>query len=214
MPNFVDDRGVIYIVYGLRAKDEAEQSIRALRAHCPWPITAIGDHKPKGATHHIPVGRVPGGAPVSARAVKVNLYAYSPYAHTLYLDADTRPKESLDAGWAALEAGWDLAIAPSWDPGFSLLGTDERGRLILTLGARYPLPLNSGVMFFGRSDRNAQFWRAWAEEWRRYRGQDQGALLLALQRAKPRVLVLGRQWNIRHTAKDAIIEHYFGRSAE
>lgn len=213
--NFVADRGVVYIVYGLRAKDGAEQSIKALRRHCPFPITALGDQKPKGATHLIPVERIPGGdAGESARAVKVGLYAWSPYKHTLYLDADTRPKESLDMGWAALRVGWDLAAAPSWDAGFELLGADERGRLILTLGARFPIPLNSGVMFFGRSDRLACFWQAWAEEWARYRGRDQGAMLLALQRAKPKTLVLGRPWNARHTANDAIIEHYFGRAVE
>jgi len=213
MPSFVHDRGVVYVVFGPRAADQAEQSIKALKLHSPWPIAVVGDQEPKGASRYIPVDRF-GDMGVSARAAKVRLYDWSPYEQTLYLDADTRPKQSLEAGWAALDRGWDLAAAPSLDPAFDRLGTDEKGGLILVLGARYPVPLNSGVMFFGRSDRLACFWREWATEWERYRGRDQGAMLLALQRTKPRVWLLGQPWNDRHSNAEAIIAHYFGAARE
>ena len=214
MSQFVADRGVIYIVFGPKAVDQAEQSIKALRRHCPWPITAAGDYKPKGATQYIPINRGADDMAASARAAKTSLYVWSPYEQTLYLDADTRPQQSLEAGWGALDRGWDLAAAPSLDPEFERLGADERGRLILTLGAGYPVPLNSGVMFFRRSDRLASFWREWAAEWGRYRGRDQGAMLLALERAKPRVWLLGQPWNDRPDSAGAIIAHYFGAAAE
>lgn len=212
MPSFVRDRGIVYIVFGPRAADQAEQSIRALRPHNPWPIIVVGDQEPEGATRYIPVDRS-GTMGESARATKVRLYAWSPYEQTLYLDADTRPRQSLDAGWAALDRGWDLAAAPSLDPAFGRLGADERGRLVMTLGARYAVPLNSGVIFFRRSDRLASFWRDWAAEWERYRGRDQGAMLLALQRTKPRVWLLGQPWNDRHDNTEAIVAHYFGAAA-
>ena len=214
MANFVDSRGVLYVVFGLRAKDEAEQSIKALKLHCPWPVHVVGDQKPKGATEFIQVDRIDGDPIVSSRAAKTSMYAWSRFESTLYLDADTRPRGDLSFGWTALDRGWDLALAPSWDPSFERLLRDEVGATIIEIGSRYPLPLNSGVIFFRRSDRASHFFKTWMEEWRRWRGRDQGALLRAICRGKPRLLVLGRSWNTYHNKTDALVAHYFGRAEE
>lgn len=145
------------------------------------------------------------------RWAKVNLDALSPWSYTLYLDADTRIHGVLESGWAILRSGWDIAIAPSTVQGGDILwhvDEEERAATIAELGYQ-PLQLQGGVIFFRKCEAVKDFFAAWREEWERWRGQDQGALLRAMHRSPVRMWMLGRDWN-----GGALIQHRYGAAKE
>jgi hypothetical protein len=75
------------------------------------------------------------------------------------------------------------------------------------LGNPDPLQLQAGVMWIAR-DRCRNLWAAWRAEWQAAGGgQDQGALLRALDKSPVRVFPLPQLWNSRN---GAVVEHHFG----
>jgi hypothetical protein len=196
--------GVLYVAYGPHAVKEATESVRTLRRHHDWPVAVIGNEI--GGTDCIdcPDHGLPGRWP------KVNIMRLSPYRWTLYLDADTRIHGRLDIGFRILADGWDLVIVPSEIQGKPLhhLDAGERDVTLNELGDRFPLMLNTGVMWFRRSERLGRFSEEWRREWQRFRRHDQGALLRALERCPVRLWLLGRDYN-----GGEIVEHRFGKAA-
>ena len=71
----------------------------------------------------------------------------------------------------------------------------------------FPLMLNTGVMWFRRSERLDRFSQEWRREWRRFKRHDQGALLRALEKCPVRLWLLGRDYN-----GGEIVEHRFGKA--
>lgn len=198
--------GVVYIAYGQNAIREATESIRSLRAYHPdWPIAAIGDRIP--GIHHIDC--LDEGRP--GRWAKVNLLDLSPYEQTLYLDADTRPRGKLDIGFHVLTGDWDLVMIPSVRAAQPLhhLTSDERTLTLNELGEAFPVMLNTGVMWFSKSDRMKRLFAEWRAEWLRFKQHDQGALLRALKRCPVRLWLLDRDYN-----GGEIVEHRFGKAAK
>jgi len=194
------DCGVVYIAYGWRAVKEAGYSIATLRQHNDLPVTVIGE-RVQGAEHvefdgHNSMGRW----------AKCNLDRLTPYAHTLYLDADTRIHGNVSAGFTLLQ-DWDVAMAPSTVQGDGILwhvSEEEREATYAELG-RHLLQLQGGMMFWRKNERTAAFFQAWREEWERWRGQDQAALLRALHRTPLRLWLLSNEWN-----GGSLIEHRYG----
>ena len=188
--------GTIYVAYGERAKQETAKSAASLRRHNDLPIITIDET----------VFDRPGPG---ARWAKLNVDRLSPFDYTLYLDADTRVNGDVSAGFGMLGDGWDLLIAPSVNQGhecFRHIGQIENQATLDELENPFPLQLQAGVMFFHR-ERCARLFAAWRDEWLRFKGQDQAALLRALNREPVRVLLLGRAWN-----GGELIEHLFGRA--
>ena len=188
--------GTIYVAYGERAKQETAKSAASLRRHNDLPIITIDET----------VFDRPGPG---ARWAKLNVDRLSPFDYTLYLDADTRVNGDVSAGFGMLGDGWDLLIAPSVNQGhecFRHIGQIENQATLDELENPFPLQLQAGVMFFHR-ERCARLFAAWRDEWLRFKGQDQAALLRALNREPVRVLLLGRAWN-----GGKLIEHLFGRA--
>lgn len=143
-----------------------------------------------------------------SRWAKVNLDRWSPFCSTLYLDADTRIYTDVSAGFEILDAGWDMAISYSIQQGDASLrhiGEADRQATLRALCCAEVLQLQAGVMFFDKSVIVKRFFSAWRQEWSRFEGQDQGALLRALERVPLRVWLLGREWN-----GGTIIGHRFG----
>ena len=200
MPTEEVSRGVCYIAYGWRAVKEAGYSIATLRQHNDLPVTVIGE-RINGA-HHIEFGDNGIG-----RWAKVNLDRLSPYDYTLYLDADTRVHGPIGAGFDALHGGWDISICPSTKQGSEALwhvDAEERTATYLEVGANL-LQLQGGVFFFRKSPQVHTLFAAWREEWQKWRGQDQAALLRALHRRPVRLWLLDNDWN-----GGALIEHRYG----
>ena len=195
--------GVVYVAYGANALKEARLSAESLaRVHREWPVTVISDHE---------VGWAPSiewenrGTP--GRWAKVNLDQLSPFEDTLFLDADTRVYGDLWIGFNLLERGWDMVMVPSKPQEQYILEhlTDWERMTTLTECRIEPLQLNTGVIWFGKTNRVKLLFRQWRLEWERFQDKDQGALLRALERYKPRIALLGRPFN-----GGAVVGHRFG----
>lgn len=190
-------RGVCFVVYGETAEFEYQQAREVLRRH-NLPI-------------FVQRSRVESFGPLSdmqqSRYAKVSTMAWSPFTDTLYLDADTRVLGDLKAGWGALCHGWDIAITPSQNQGHDWLwhvGEDERKYTREALGFE-PLQLQAGVFFVRRSPATSQLFSRWRNEWLRFKGQDQAALLRALYALPVNVYLLSRHFN-----DGAVISHRWG----
>lgn len=204
-------RGVAYIAYGAPAHREAWLSIQSLHELHALPVTLVGDMKSpyqkdfEGANLFTKASQ-------KARWAKTSLDQWSPYDHTLFLDADTRVHEDLSVGFRALSAGWELVIVPSKPsvPGRTLwhLTTNEVVHTLNTLNYPSPIMFNSGVFFFRKTPRVKRMFAAWREEWLEFKDKDQGALLRALHRAPVSILLLGSAFN-----GGEVVEHLYGRAA-
>lgn len=201
-------RGVIYVAYGEPAYAEARASIVSLKHHDPaLSVTVIGDRRllPERGIGFIYAPE----EDIGGRWAKLNIDLTSPYDYTLYIDADTRVRQSVLTGFSILEAGWEFAIMPSrhqhkndwmWH-----VGEQERHMTENQLGP--VLALQGGVWFMRKTDAVHEFFAAWRKEWERFKQTDQAPLLRALYKHPIKVWILGYPWN-----KGAIIEHRYGRA--
>lgn len=108
-----------------------------------------------------------------------------------------------------MQDGHDMAMAISSNQGGECLwhvDKRERDKTLLELG-REPLQLQAGVMFFRKTKRTNKLFATWKSEWLRWKGQDQAALLRALQQVPVKLHLLGRPWN-----GGAVVAHLFGRA--
>jgi len=112
----VSNRGVVYVAFGERARDEAGQSIAVLGEYNTLPVAVVSEC-PLGDTRHIQWCGVDKGA----RWPKVNLNQLTPWEQTLYLDADTRPRTDVSVGFDILDDGWDMVMTPSAAQGRDVL---------------------------------------------------------------------------------------------
>lgn len=204
-------RGVVYVAYGEKAVAEAEQSIASLRrVHPDLVVDAISD---VGFCGNVPMDR--GGeftqlSPVQkSRLAKTVLHQWSQFDLTLYLDADTRVYQPLDAVFEMLLDGWEMVICPSANQGDELMwhiNPNERAATLEELGYA-PLQLQGGVFAFRKCERVEAFFDTWRAEWRRWQDQDQAALLRALSHVPLRMCLLGHPFN-----GGAVIGHRFGQA--
>lgn len=187
--------GVVYVAYGKQAEQEARLSIASLKRHNNLPVTVIT--KDFGLT-----------PAQNSRMAKVSLPELVDYERVLYLDADTRVRGDISAGFEMLD-NWDLAITASKNQGYEVFkhihNTEEKEQTLRELGNIRPLQLQAGVMFFHRERCTALF-AEWRRQWQRWQDQDQAALLRALAVEPVRVWLLGRCWN-----GGELVEHLFGR---
>lgn len=189
-------RGVAYIAFGDKAQAEAEKSIETLKNYHSWPITMAPMNKARTDVQ-------------KSRLAKVTLLNWSPYQDTLYLDADTRIRGPLDAGFQILDDGWDMAMVPSTNQGEDWLwhiGKEERQETYNYYEFQ-TVQLQAGMMFVRKNKATEALFARWSDEWERYADQDQGALLRALRESPVRIFLLGRPWN-----GGALINHLFGRT--
>ena len=198
----------MFVAYGDSARQECAKAIYSLRQHHDWPVTVMAEGPIEGAAHVYAPRLDPG-----VRLVKLNMDTLSPYESTLYLDADTRVRGDLSAGFGVLADGWEMAIAPSpRQHGDALGNCSERDRDATweTYGTRWLLALQGGVMFWRRCEAMSRLFAAWREEWARFRQMDQAALLRALWQVPVRLWLLGHDWNERN---GALLSHLHGRAA-
>jgi len=189
-------RGVVMVVYGERAEVSANRALTALGDICPdLPVTV----------YRQPIGGYTDAQ--QSRYAKVTLLDWSPYDYTAYLDADTQVYQPIDAGFEALENGFDLAISPSQNQTDNMLwhcGEEDKAATLREVGFQ-PLQLQAGVMFVARNYRTQALFTMWLAEWLRFEDQDQGALLRAFYQCPVKVWLLGSPWN-----GGAVIGHHWG----
>jgi len=197
-------KGVVYVAYGQGALREAKASIASLRKVHAWPISVVSDERIPGTNYISRAKRHDALSP--GRWAKTNLDLLSPYEPTLFLDADTRVFGKLDIGFDLLGRGWELVMIPSVSQGEqSLHHLSEVDRLATRLEVPEALQLNTGVMWFRKTEAVRAFFASWRDEWRRFKDKDQGALLRALVNNPVALCLLGRPYN-----GGAIVQHRFG----
>ena len=199
--------GICYVAYGEKAVQSCEVSLKsAKKIHPGIQVAVISDHKIPGAD----VSILQDEMDVGAREYKTQVYQYSPFEYTLYLDADTIVVGHLQAGFAALEAGWDVAAALDYrqtigridhlpqndiDACVSMIGTGE-----------YP-HLNTGMLFFRKCPEVKALYSLWHREWEVFHYRDQGAFVRAVFQSEAKVWTLAWQWNTHRPEKAAHILH-------
>ena len=196
--------GVLYIAFGDNARRQAQYSINYLRRFHDWPVSVIAESGVFDGADFIPFPDEDAGA----RWAKVNLDLITPYDMTLYMDADTRTQGDLSAGFEILSDGWELVIIPSPNQGDEVLwhcDSDDRIETFKDYGTSNVLQLQGGVFWFRKCDNVVRFFEAWRDEWQKFRGQDQAALLRAMMRAPVKTWLLGRPFN-----GGAVIKHLWG----
>ena len=201
-------RGIIYVVYGKRARDEFYQSFSILRRYNDYPVSIISNHPyPEIGVNWIEFPDKDTGG----RGAKLNIDLLSPYDHTMYIDADTRPYQSIHDGFRPLDDGWDFVVAFSSQQERNFLWKCSKEEVMRTMdiySSRRILSLQGGVFFFRKNSQVHEFFESWRQEWGRFSDQDQGAMLRAMALSPLRVWILGRPWN-----GGAVIGHLFGRAA-
>lgn len=196
------------MVYGQPAQVSANRSVKALKTLLPQlPVLVLGESGIQGA-RFLPWEKKDRGG----RWTKLNLDLVSPFEHTLYLDADTLPRQGdIERGFQMLEDGWELVLAHSQHQEGELfwhINEIERQHTLESIG-HVPVQLQCGVMFIRKCEAVHQLFALWRAEWERFKDQDQAALVRALYFNPVKTWLLGRPWN-----GGAMIEHRFGSARE
>lgn len=207
-----------YVARGVPAWHQAVGSIGTLARYLICPTVLMSDQDGAGLSaanvelkplYDLLPDCDPGG-----RMAKIRLLDFTPpdSTHVLYLDADTRIIGHLPAVYMASKGGFDLAICPSEQQGPELMwhiSEAERAQTLIELGDPEPLQLQGGIFLIARNERTVEFCRVWLEEWQRWRGPDQAALLRALHRVPLKLWLLGRAFN-----GGDVIQHRFGMARD
>lgn len=206
--------GVLYLCTG-NYHDMLNNSISSLRESNPsLPYHVLADR-----ALSIPFSWIPPLKGKASRHIKTNLFHYSPYDLTLFVDTDTVIAKAVDLENILGDA--DVAMALDADPrigrgaqvflnypGFTT--PDEVEETLNLCGTDFPF-YNSGVMIWRQSEKMESFFNRWHEEWRKYGRADQLALARALFKIAPTVKRLDSKFNYpvltNNFDRDKVIYH-------
>lgn len=156
---------------------------------------------------------------IGGRSVKTNLYNIAPqeWQYVLYLDADTEIIADVSQIFKWLDSGFDMIFTTNPQAHATIkdgIRPDNRAEYeetIELLGSADLFQLQGGVIAFARNERVEKFWNSWYQEWDKYGGRDQFALLRALHNNPVKYLLLGNEWNtILRDGVDLTIEDSAG----
>jgi hypothetical protein len=210
------NKGVLYLALGESYTRLATGSARTLRLHgYDGPVRVITDAPTRDLVdlecETLVVGSLPGG--FASRFHKTQLYRWS-FERTLFLDADTIVISAIDEVWDLL-AGHDIAMAPDLHPDVADViarSVNDPARrapeyqLMRELGLVDRRYYNSGVMLFDQNGRMARLFRHWHQEWNRFGGEDQLALVRAIDATGAKVSPLDSSWNRRPKSFSSVDE--------
>ena len=198
------------MAYGDAARTQCARSIAALFAHAPGINVAVVSEQPLQEVAHLHIYH-PEADP-GARTQKTSMYALSPFARTLFLDADTEVVASPAPGFNLLQCV-DVVIAQDCNRRFADCHWKdhlpaEHATTLSEIGLKGDvLYYNTGAIFFRRSERAAQFFARWHEEWQRWKRHDQMAFIRALHHSPVRLAVLRETWNTHVRANARFVWH-------
>ena len=229
------NRGVVYVAFGEKAKEEARKSIISMKAvGVDLPVASIGDVTIPGATPLLWSLQAPfhgnGQFSFCAGEVKPFLFELSPFQNTLYLDADTIIKKDFAAGFDYLKDN-DICVSyhtrktgEKWfvdeifgDPRLSApiseRSIEEREVTQRMIGDKRMPFINTGVIFFRMSNITREFFDTWYKEWQIFRDWDEQMAFHRAMCACPetKILLLPPIWNQKYENKDTIILHHMGK---
>ena len=186
--------------------------MESLSRHNNYPVAVVGDKAMPGRVPFVEMDDEDLTNMQRSRWAKVNLGEWSPFDHTCYLDADTRAYADISFGFQVLTDGWEFVIAPNVNQdGKNLMwhiGDDERAATLEEL-AYVPMALQCGVMYFRKCRAVFDLFKAWREEWLRWKQMDQAAFLRAIDRCQVKLWLLSEVFN-----GGAVIGHRFGATRE
>lgn len=207
--------GVVYVAFGETYLDQCMSSAGLLRRKVPDLSVRVLTNVPDvagcdGITFtHLDLPRE------RCHRVKTQVYKYSPFDRTLFLDTDTAVRSSgVRLGFDLLD-DFDVLFTPEvmWRSPAELRGKDypiaEN-----KIGYRYPLWVyNSGVMFFERCRGAYRLFDLWTRYFDELEiGRDQPSLAKAAQVCMDAndctIGWLNDQWNFPH---GTIVQHALGR---
>jgi hypothetical protein len=204
----IAEKGVLYVAYGVKAREQAQNSMQTLRRQMRGiPVAVVSDSELKGADYYIHHPEEDRGA----RTQKTQMYRLSPFKNTLFLDADTELISSPTPGFDLLNyvdlvLGQDvnrIFIENHWPH----LNQEEVTHTKKVIGTSQHMYFNSGVIFFRRNERVQAMMVAWYEEWCRWKMHDQMALLRAIHRFPVRIAPMRAPWNTHHRSGAAFVFH-------
>ena len=211
------DKGVVYVVYGEGAINQYRIARQHLgRVHPDWRVAYLSDARIQCRRGVPPATWLPhpdtGGG---VRDIKLKVDQLVPFEYCLYMDADTRCRYSMSAGWDMLRDGWDMLLSTTFAQQHRLFGhidtlgnaPGEKAATIEEVGGIPILALQGGAMWFHRHGPVFDFFECWREEWERWKGQDQAALMRALRRCPIKLWLLSRDWN-----GGSLLGHYHGHA--
>ena len=209
--------GVYIVAFGDPARKCAERCVASLRRHMPGLPVAVVSDRPLG------VGEIAIPAPdldIGGRWAKLNADMYAPreWEYVVYLDADTELMAPIHSLFAFLRDGWEFVICKDIDR-YGLASNmrrpdnvKEADATFKEIGSDQLLQYNGGVFGFRRGERMHEFFNVWRAEYDRWAKRDQGALLRAIHRCRPKLYVLTNSWNHateRYTLNaEVIIAHH------
>lgn len=204
------------IAYGDKAFSELTYCVNSLKESNPHiRVTCVGDRFSTERVHHfVHQPRFASTNPQKARWAKTNLFEFSPYDYTLYIDVDCRVYGDLSPIFGILRDGGELVITPAdGQHGANWLwhvSQPEREATAESMGF-YAQVLQGGVFAFRKTEAVEKFFAAWQTEYMKYKGEDQAALIRALQVSPVRLWLLGQPFN---GTPGTVISHLFGRTRE
>jgi len=206
-------KGILYVAYGPKAIAHVERGIIVLRKYNrKLPVAVISDQNVKGCTILI---KKP-DADIGARTYKTTIYFLSPFEQTLYLDADTELLCDPGSAFKLLNYA-DMAMAQ--DPirifnrnKWKGLVAAEIKYTIEATGGGELCYYNDGVILFKRNARVEALMKMWHEEWKRFKRQDQPAMLRAMYQCPVKLITMREEFNTHKQIAD-FVKHYHRRAS-
>jgi glycosyltransferase involved in cell wall biosynthesis len=135
-------------------------------------------------------------SPFISPLIKLNLWMYSDYDETLFLDAHTLPIKPLTQIWNYL---WqrDLSLVVNFQQTISDcndISQVEREYTAILCTNTTPL-LNYGAVLWRKGTENQRLFETWKQEWLRFEQQDQLALVRAVKKTQTRIVELPKSYN-------------------
>lgn len=177
--------GLVFVTCGEKALQQYRFAADALKqSQNVYPVQTIGRDYAAANKH-------------ASRHAKTSLFDSAQFDRFLYLDADTRPRESLQPLFDILSDGWDIVMSFSGNQeadAFWHVDERERDKTLEEIGV-LPLQLQCGIMAVCKNERTKALFERWHSEWMRYSGEDQAAFIRALYQAPVRIWLMGQPWN-------------------
>jgi Glycosyl transferase family 8 len=132
-----------------------------------------------------------------SRAIKTQLFSYSPYQETVFLDADILPLKPLTPIWDYLNQGdWAMVLDRNPTVGdCDHIALPEKTYTLQSLPETTP-HFNSGVMVWRANAATQTLFQHWHTEWQHFQKQDQLALVRAIQATQLPIVRLPITYNI------------------
>jgi hypothetical protein len=199
--------GIVYVAYGDDYLDMAVASALSVKQYSKIPTAIFCDRE---GIDLIKVD-IP-NAMYGDRAIKTQLYKYSPFDKTLYLDCDTL----IDSyGIEDIFNYNAIGMCEAFNP-LNEFAIDLESQYTWKLLPDNFIQYNTGVILFDKSNESSEIFDTWYHEWLRFGTRDNLALHRAIASRKIEIDLLPRSYNHLYSQSGkSIVTHYadlFGKT--